>query len=134
MLAAVKIIEITDKDFSIDEIIKKLKRPEIGCVVSFVGVVRGTSPKGAVKTLEVEAYDEMGEKLLLELVNKAKTQFKIEDVAIVHRTGDLKVGDNIVYIAVSAAHRNDAFKACEWIINELKKTVPIWKKELYVEI
>lgn len=129
---AVEIIEITENDFSTDDIINKLKQPEIGCVVTFVGIVRGTSEKGTVETLEIEAYDEMGKKLLLEIIEKAKTQFKIEDVYIVHRTGKLKVGDKIVGIAVSAAHRKDAFKACEWVINELKKIVPIWKKETYI--
>ncbi len=129
---AVEIIEITDKDFSTDEVIKKIKNSKTGCVVSFLGVVRGSSPKGTVNNLEIEAYDEMGEKLLLDLVEKAKSRFEIEDVSIIHRRGKLKVGDNIVCIAVSAGHRKDAFKACEWLINELKKIVPIWKKEILV--
>ncbi|MFX1297167.1 MAG: molybdenum cofactor biosynthesis protein MoaE, partial [Promethearchaeota archaeon] len=85
-----------------------------------------------VETLEIEAYDEMGKKLLLELVDKAKSQFEINNVYIIHRTGKLKVGDKIVCIAISAAHRKDAFKACEWLINELKKIVPIWKKEIII--
>ncbi|MHA1378621.1 MAG: molybdenum cofactor biosynthesis protein MoaE [Candidatus Helarchaeota archaeon] len=128
---AVEIIEITDKDFSTDDVLKKLKKPEIGCIVSFVGVVRGTSQQGMVDTLEIEAYDKMGLETLKEIVNKAKSQYEIEEVSIIHRTGKLKIGDNIVVIAVSAGHRRDAFKACEWLINELKKIVPIWKKEIY---
>lgn len=131
---AVDIIEITDKDFSTDDIIKKLKKPEIGCLVTFNGIVRGTALQGAVDTLEIEAYDEMGLKTLNEIVDSAKSQFEIYDVSIIHRTGKLRVGDNIVCIAVSAGHRKDAFKACEWLINELKKIVPIWKKETYISI
>ena len=126
---AVEIIEITDKDFSTDEVIKKMKCPEIGCIVTFVGIVRDKSSEATVETLEIESYTEMSKKLISELVEKAKAQFEIENVSIIHRIGKLKVGDNIVCIAVSAAHRKDAFKACEWLINEFKKIVPIWKKE-----
>ncbi|MHA1301174.1 MAG: molybdenum cofactor biosynthesis protein MoaE [Candidatus Helarchaeota archaeon] len=128
---AVEIIRITDADFSTDDVIKNLKKPEVGCVVSFVGVVRGTSKKKIVDTVEIEAYNEMGRKTLQEIAEKAKGLYQIEDVSIIHRTGKLRVGDNIVCIAVSAGHRKDAFKACEWLINELKKIVPIWKKEIY---
>lgn len=126
-------VEITKKDFSTDEIIKKINCPEIGCVVTFVGIVRGSSRKGSVETLEIEAYDEMGKNLLLEIVEKAKSEFKIQDVYIIHRIGKLKVGDKIICIAISAAHRKDAFKACEWMINGIKEIVPIWKKESYSE-
>ena len=76
----------------------------------------------------------MGRKTLQDLVENAKKKFQINDVTIIHRYGKLKIGDNIVCIAVSAGHRKDAFKACEWLINELKKIVPIWKKEHYIEI
>lgn len=127
----VRIIKMTDKDFSVNEIIKDMKSSETGCIVTFVGIVRCVSPKGEVAKLEVEAYTEMAEKNLLELKEKAKKQFGIEDVSITHRIGRLKASENIVCIAVSAMHRKDAFKACEWLINEIKKIVPIWKKEIY---
>ena len=129
------IIEITECDFSVDEIIAKMRSPETGCIVTFVGTVRSTSlkseDKGTVEKLEVETYKEMAEKGLSKLVEQAKTEFEINDVSIIHRIGELKVGDNIVCIAVSAGHRKDAFNACEWTINELKKSVPIWKHEIF---
>ena len=132
-------IEISNENFSVTEIVEKMKSPEIGCVVNFVGTVRSTSiyvsivetnPKGTVETLEIEAYTEMARKELSELANYAKKNFEITDVSIIHRVGKLKVSENIVCIAVSAGHRKDAFKACEWLINELKKCVPIWKTEI----
>lgn len=125
-------IKITDKDFSVDKIVKKMKHPEIGCIVNFTGIVRETSQEGTVETLEIEVYREMAKKKLVELVKQAKKQFEINDVSIVHRIGKLKVSENIVCIVVSAAHRKAAFKACEWIIDELKKWVPIWKTEKFI--
>lgn len=126
------IIEITHEDFSVTEIVERMKSSKIGCVVNFIGTVRGTSPKGTVDALKVEAYKEMARKELSKLVEHAKKHFEIADVAIIHRVGELKVSDNIICIAVSAAHRKDAFKACEWLIDELKKCVPIWKTETFV--
>jgi len=123
-------IEITNKDFSVTEIVEKMKSTDVGCVVSFVGTVRGTSSEGSVETLLVEAYIEMAKKELLKLANDARKNFAIEDVSIIHRIGELKVSENIICIAVSASHRENAFRACKWLIDELKKSVPIWKTEI----
>jgi len=81
--------------------------------------------------LEYEAYEPMAIKEMEKLVAQAKRQFEISNVGIVHRLGRLEIGDTSIVISVAAAHRRAAFAACEWLISELKRTVPIWKKEIY---
>jgi len=81
-----------------------------------------------IKKMKIERYQEMAEKELKKLENNARKKFDVDDVMIIHRYGNLKVGDNIVLIAVSSAHRKDAFRACEYLINGLKKVAPIWKE------
>jgi len=110
-----------------DVLVREMKKPEIGAIVTFLGVVR---EEGGIKGLEVEVYREMAEEELEKLEREALEKFDIEVVEIVHREGSLKVGENIVVILVGAKHRKDAFRACEYLINELKERVPIWKKEL----
>lgn len=117
---------ITKEDFSIDELVRKMKKPEMGAIVTFLGVVRAD---GGIKEMNVEVYKEMGEKELEKLEREAREKFEIEAVEIVHREGSLKVGENIVVILVGAKHRKEAFRACEYLIDELKERVPIWKKE-----
>ena len=117
---------ITEEDFSIDELVKKLKKPEMGAIVTFLGVVRDEGIRG----MEVDVYDEMADEELAKLERDALEKFEVEAVEIVHRKGSLKVGENIVVILVGAKHRKEAFMACEYLIDELKERVPIWKKEL----
>jgi len=117
---------ITEEDFSMDELVKKLKKPEMGAIVTFLGVVRDEGIRG----MEVDVYDEMADEELAKLERDALEKFEVEAVEIVHRKGSLKVGENIVVILVGAKHRKEAFMACEYLIDELKERVPIWKKEL----
>ncbi|MGB2727777.1 MAG: molybdenum cofactor biosynthesis protein MoaE [Halobacteriota archaeon] len=117
---------ITEDDFSMDELVKKLKKPEMGAIVTFLGVVRDEGIRG----MEVDVYDEMADEELAKLERDALEKFEVEAVEIVHRKGSLKIGENIVVILVGAKHRKDAFMACEYLIDELKERVPIWKKEL----
>jgi molybdopterin synthase catalytic subunit len=117
---------ITNEDFSIDELVRGMKKPEIGAIVTFLGVVRAEE---GINGLNVEVYEEMAEKELKRLERAAREKFDIEAVEIVHRAGSLKVGENIVVILVGARHRKEAFRACEYLIDELKERVPIWKKE-----
>ncbi len=116
---------ITEEDFSMDELVKKLKKPGIGAIVTFLGVVRDEG----IKELEIEVYDEMAAEELEKLKREVLKKFEVEAVEIVHREGSLKVGDNIVVILVGAKHRKEAFRACEYLIDKLKEWVPIWKKE-----
>jgi molybdopterin synthase catalytic subunit len=117
---------LTEEDFTVDQMLTSLKADTCGAVVLFVGVVRKDP---GVDTLAVQSYEEMAEEKIGQLITASKDKFNIERMDIIHRTGDLGIGDNIVLIGASAPHRKDAFEACQWAIDELKKIVPIWKKD-----
>jgi molybdopterin synthase catalytic subunit len=116
---------------NIQDIIESIQRPEDGAVVVFDGVVRNNSKDKAVRFLEYEAYEAMALKKLEEIGLRAKREFEIRDIAIVHRLGHLEVGECSIVIAVASAHRGPAFDACRFAIDTIKKIVPIWKKEFY---
>ena len=122
-------IKVTRDDFSVDEELQNLAKPSVGGLVTFVGTVRDESEARPVERMEIEVYPEMAEKQLQAIRGEAIQKFGVEDILIIHRYGDLKVGDNIVLVAVSAGHRAEAFDACRYVIDELKKRVPIWKRE-----
>lgn len=126
-------IKITYSDFSIDEVIENVRRKEIGAIVVFIGTVRGQTKERSIKRLEVEAYKDMAISQLESIREKAKKEFNVSQVAIIHRIGSLKVTDNIMLIAVGAAQRDEAFNACRFILEQIKITVPIWKKEFTLE-
>lgn len=117
---------LSNEGFSVDQMLESLKADSCGAVVLFVGVVRKDP---GVDSLVVQSYEEMAEEKIDELISTSKERFNIERMDIVHRTGELGIGDNIVLIGASAPHRKDAFEACQWAIDELKKIVPIWKKD-----
>ena len=102
-----------------------------GAVVTFLGVVRGSTHGRAVAGLDYEAYDEMAVKEMKRIADEAIDKWSVSKITIIHRTGSLEVGDVSVAIAVSAPHRGEAFDACEFLIDTLKVSVPIWKKELF---
>lgn len=122
-------IKITRKDLDLIDVIAAVKSPRAGAVVTFLGTVRELSKGDRVKFLDYESYRSMAEEELLQIAEEAGRRFDIVETAIVHRTGRLKVGENIVAIAVSAVHRDAAFKACRFVIDELKTRAAIWKKE-----
>ena len=109
----------------------RLKLPHDGAAVIFEGVVRDNTRGRRTLYLEYEAYEPMALKQMQELADKVRTQFAIRDIALVHRLGRLEIGETSVLIVVASAHRGPAFDACRWIIDTLKKTVPIWKKEYF---
>jgi MoaE-MoaD fusion protein len=104
-----------------------------GALVVFAGIVRSQSRGRQVRALVYEAYGSMAQKQMEQLADEARRRWPITELAIVHRTGTLGIGEVSVVIAVAAGHRGEAFDACEWLIDELKHTVPIWKKEVYTE-
>jgi molybdopterin synthase catalytic subunit/molybdopterin converting factor small subunit len=110
-------------------ILKSIKRPEDGATVIFEGIVRNHTRGRRTLYLEYEAYQEMALKQMEDLAAQALADFKIRDAAIVHRLGRLEIGETSVLIVVASAHRAAAFDACRWLIDTLKRTVPIWKKE-----
>ena len=107
----------------------RLAEPSIGAVVSFIGQVRDMNDGDAINTLTLEHYPEMTEKALAAIESEAKTRWDIIDSLIIHRVGTLKPLDQIVMVAVTSAHRGEAFKACEFIMDYLKTSAPFWKKE-----
>jgi molybdopterin synthase catalytic subunit len=111
------------------DFVPKYERPEDGAIVVFDGMVRNHSRGRATEYLVYECYEEMARKQLRELADQAREKFAIRNVAIVHRIGRIEIGESSVLIAVYSAHRAAAFEACRWLIDTLKKTVPIWKKE-----
>ena len=106
-----------------------LEREGAGAVVTFVGRVRGSSRGSSVVKLEYEAYPEMAQRVFQQIGDEARERTPVVDIAIHHRTGSLSVGEVSVVIAVSAAHRDQAFDACRFAIDRLKQIAPIWKKE-----
>ena len=124
-------VRVQREDFSVAEEIARIKAvsSRIGGIVTFLGTVRDFSRGKDVTKLEFEYYSGMAEKKLEEVRLAAKERFDVIEIAVVHRYGELGIGDNIVLIVAAAEHRRQAFEACRYVIDELKKHVPIWKKE-----
>jgi molybdopterin converting factor subunit 1 len=114
-------------------VLARIKRPEDGAVVVFEGIVRSHTRNRRTLFLDYEAYEEMALKQLESLAERARSQFQIREVAIVHRLGRLEIGETSVLIVVASAHRAPAFEACRWLIDTLKRTVPVWKKEHFAD-
>jgi molybdopterin synthase catalytic subunit len=112
-------------------VLARIKQPQDGAVVVFEGIVRNHTRNRRTLFLDYEAYDEMALKQLQILADQARSQFAIREVAIVHRLGRLEIGETSVLIVVASAHRAAAFDASRWLIDTLKRTVPIWKKEYF---
>lgn len=112
-----------------EALVEGIKRPEDGAVVFFEGIVRNHSHSRTTLFLEYEAYEEMALKQMEDLAAQALSKFEIRDVAMVHRLGRIEIGETSVLIVVASAHRAPAFDASRWLIDSLKRTVPIWKKE-----
>jgi len=113
------------------ELVRYVTDPEAGAIVTFIGTTRNNNEGRKVIALDYEAYPEMAEKELARLGAEAKAKWNIRRMAIVHRIGPVQITEPSVIIAVSAAHRDDAFQACRFAIEEIKKSVPIWKKEVF---
>ncbi len=124
-------VRVQTEDFDAGLELNKLRlaNPSIGALVSFVGQVRDMYENETIHTLTLEHYPEMTEKSLASIENEAKMRWNIIDSLIIHRVGTLKPLDQIVLVAVTNAHRGEAFKACEFIMDFLKTSAPFWKKE-----
>ncbi len=124
-------IQITEKPLVPEVAIQAVSTPNAGAVNVFVGTVRNATSGKKVVQLEFEAYEPMATKELVKIVEQAFRQWPLQKVVVCHRTGVLAIGEVPVVIAVATAHRKAGFQACEFIIDTLKQTVPIWKKEKY---
>ncbi|HOI12449.1 MAG TPA: molybdenum cofactor biosynthesis protein MoaE [Methanoculleus sp.] len=120
-------IGVTRDDFDVNAVIGRVRRPDMGALVTFLGTVRDD---GGVEVMELEAYEEVAERELAAIRDEAFAKYPITAVEVIHRVGRLRVGENILLIVVGAGHRKEAFDACEYILERIKESVPIWKKEI----
>jgi len=124
-------VRLVRESIDAEGVIRRLRQPSDGAVVTFNGVVRNNTRGRSTLYLDYEAYEAMALRQMESLAAKARGLFAVRDASIVHRLGRLDIGETSVLIVVAAAHRGAAFDACRWIIDTLKKTVPIWKKEYF---
>jgi molybdopterin synthase catalytic subunit len=124
-------IEITAEKIDVETIIGSVGAPEAGGIALFLGTTRNNSDGKKVQSLAYEAYVPMAIKMMGDIANEIHKRWNVHNVSIVHRVGDVPVSEASVVIAVSAAHRNAALESCRYAIDELKKRVPIWKKEIF---
>ena len=124
-------IQIQENDFDVSAEIAKLRKddPRVGAVVTFLGTVRDMNDGSQVKGMTLEHYPGMTEKALQEILDQAKARWDIYQTLVIHRVGPLLPEDQIVLVAVTSAHRGEAFAACEFIMDYLKTAAPFWKKE-----
>uniref|UniRef100_A0A7V5CSY4 Molybdopterin synthase catalytic subunit n=1 Tax=Acidobacterium capsulatum TaxID=33075 RepID=A0A7V5CSY4_9BACT len=126
-------VSLTRDPIDAEKVLARVRHPEDGAVASFDGIVRNQTRGRQTLYLVYEAYEEMALEQMRQLAHEAKQRFAIHDVVMVHRLGRLEIGESSVLIGVCSAHRAAAFDACRWLIDTLKKTVPIWKKEHFVD-
>jgi len=122
---------IVREPIDLRDIKEDLEHPEDGAAILFEGVVRNNTRGRRTLYLDYEAYESMALNEMEKLAQAALERFKVRDVSLVHRLGRLQIGETSVVIGVGSAHRAAAFEACRWLIDSLKKTVPIWKKEYF---
>ena len=129
------VIRIQEADFDLGAEIKEIRKGDlqVGAVVSFVGTVRDLNDGSQLTNMTLEHYPGMTEKALEEIADQAKSRWDIRNTLIIHRIGPMLPEDQIVLVAVTSAHRREAFAACEFIMDYLKTAAPFWKKEVTSE-
>ncbi|MCL4242222.1 MAG: molybdenum cofactor biosynthesis protein MoaE [Dehalococcoidia bacterium] len=124
-------IRVTPDELDTAEAIQAVGSPAAGAINVFLGVVRDNNLGRKVQYLEYDAYPSMAEKVMRQLAEEATERFALEDCAVLHRTGRLEIGEASLLIAVTCGHRAASFEAGHWLVNEIKKKVPVWKKEVW---
>jgi molybdopterin synthase catalytic subunit len=127
------ICRITTDPIDAQELIDAVQTPADGAVCVFYGVVREDSRNKKVRWLEYDAYPEMAEKKMREILDEVAQKWPEQRAAIVHRIGRLEIGEASVVIAVGSPHRGESFEACRYVIDRVKQEVPIWKKEVFTD-
>jgi molybdopterin synthase catalytic subunit len=127
------VAEITRDPIAVQPLLKAVSRPDCGAIALFLGTTRDHHQGKKVVTLSYEAYEPMAVAALAAIEQAAIRRFDIKVCTIIHRLGEVPIIESSVMVAVAAAHREPAFEACRWAMDELKRTVPIWKKEHYDE-
>ncbi|GAB3571136.1 molybdenum cofactor biosynthesis protein MoaE [Spirosoma luteolum] len=126
-------ITLTDEPIDVASALTHLQTGQAGALDFFLGVVRDNTQTRAVDHLEYEAYDRMAISEMQKIADEACTRWPVLKYTIIHRKGTLAIGDIAVLIGVATAHRADSFDACRYIIDTIKQTVPIWKKEIFTD-
>jgi molybdopterin synthase catalytic subunit len=124
---------ITTEPLDPAQVLASVGAPEDGALLLFLGIVREENEGRRVVSIRYDAYVAMAERVLAEVAREAAGRLGTERIAVVHRIGELGVGEASVAIAVSSPHRAEAFDACRYIIEEIKRRLPIWKEERYVD-
>jgi molybdopterin converting factor subunit 1 len=127
------VVALTRETINRDGLVRQLQQPGDGAIVVFDGVVRDNTRGRRTLFLDYEAYEEMALAEMEKLAREAATRFAVDRVAVVHRLGRLEIGESSIVIVVTSAHRAAAFDACRWLIDTLKRTVPVWKKEHFAD-
>ncbi len=125
--------KVTTEPLNIQTFNDLVKRPTDGAVVTFDGIVRNSFDGRAVRSLEYEAYAEMAEKKMAQIGEQVRQKFPIGKIAMIHRLGQLDIGESSIIIAVAAPHRHEAFEACAYAMDRVKEEVPVWKKEFFAD-
>lgn len=125
------LIRVTDAPLAVADAIAAVESPAAGAIDVFLGNVRNTNLGRGVSHLVYDAYPGMAEKVMAQIADEAKARFGLEACAVLHRTGRLEIGETSLLVAVSSGHRREAFDACHWMVDEIKKRVPVWKKEVW---
>lgn len=128
-----ELIQLTLGPIDKQQLVGQVYHPEDGAVVTFEGIVRNHADGLAVRYLEYEAFEEMAKAQLRIVLEEVQARWGLTHVAVVHRLGRMEIGDMAVLVVVGAPHRNEAFQACHYVIDRIKETVPIWKKEHYAD-
>ncbi len=125
------LVRVTDLPLDVNEAISAVETPSAGAVNVFLGVVRDNNLGRRVGHLVYDAYPSMAERVMRELGEEAIEKFGILDYAILHRTGKLAIGEASLLVTISSGHRGESFDAGHWLVNSIKKRVPVWKKEVW---
>ena len=125
------LIRVTDEVLRPDDAVAAVQTRASGAVTVFLGVVRDNNLGRNVGHLEYDAYPAMAERVMREIAEEAKARFGLEDCAVLHRTGRLEIGETSPLVAVASGHRAESFDAGHWLVDEIKKRVPVWKKEVW---
>ncbi len=126
------IIQLTREPLNRDALVTATSHPSVGGIVVFEGVVRDNARNKQIRYLEYDVYEEMAQQQITTIIAEAQQRWGVERVAVAHRFGRLEIGEASVIIVVASPHRAEAFEACRYIIDTLKATVPIWKKEVAI--
>ena len=126
-------VKIVRENIEIEEVIQSVQDPSAGGIDIFIGTTRNNSSGKQVLSLEYEAYEPMALKMMNEIGEEAQRRWQLKKISLIHRVGVVAIGEASVVIAVSSAHRKEAFEACRFAIDKLKKNVPIWKKEVFAD-